>query len=212
MKSSNILLIVILLLLAGIVAYMFMGDSSKNKRTFRSSLVEIDTSKVTIIKLLNPKEGKKMSLEKTDGQWWVKNDTFKELADPSKIAGLLTGILSIKPKSLTSKNKSTWTEYQVDAEQATQLVIEEHGTTSLDLMIGKFDLKQPPVPAAAPQGGQQMPPQQARPMPFSYVRLAEETEVYTVDGMLGMALNRQPTDFLLPPPVETETADSISIE
>lgn len=207
MKSSNILLILVFLILAALVGYMFWGGGQEKQRTFRNTLIDIDTASINTIRI-TPKGGSELTVWKEGETWKVKNDTFTGDADIEKVEQLIGELLLIKPKSLTSKSEATWKEYEVDDENAMRVLIEAEGQDKMELLVGKFNIQQPKNPQAAPANPYQ---QQAQMRPLSYVRIAGEKETYSVDGLLNMSLNRKPSD-LIPPPPPPPPSDSLRLE
>lgn len=166
----------IFLILAVIVLSLFVFDSGK-ERTFRENIVEIDTAAVTKI-VIYPKSqtGSDVTLFKDDNNWKVKLDNNKVVSVPaSKIDNLLQQLITLKPIRLTAKSKDKWAELQVD-ETATRVEVYEDNDQTLNLVIGKFSFQQP------------------RSM-FTNVRLADETNVYLVEGFLDMTFNQNAEAF-----------------
>ncbi len=209
MKGSNILLILVFLVLIALVGYLFWGGGQQKQRTFRDKLVEIDTMQVNAIRI-TPKGGSELSIWKEAGNWKVKNDTFSGDAEKGKVEQLIGELTFIKPKSLTTKSKSAWVDYEVDEENAMRVIVEQENKKDLELLIGKFTIQQPKTP---PVQGANPNQQQPQMKPISYVRIAGENEVYSVDGLLNMSLNRKPGDLTtLPPPPPPDSTNMTTID
>lgn len=164
-----------LLLIA--VLYLFLFDGNKNERTFRNELVLVDTSKVDEIYLYPKAENyNEVYLKKINDEWKVKigEDKFAEVPN-SKIKNLFAQLLTIKPKRLASRDETKWKDYQVDS-TGTRVKIFEDGEQTLDIVLGRFSFQQP------------------RSM-STFVRLAEDTDVYEVDGFLDMTFNQSVNSF-----------------
>lgn len=176
-KSSNRTLTYIfagLLIIAGIVVIF---DSGKDERSFRNELVDIDTAKVTEI-LLYPKSqnNNQVRLFKDNELWKVNLSNNKNANVPrSKIQSLFTKLLEIKPNRLAARGESSWNEFEVDS-AATRIKVFEGRDLTLDLLIGRFSFQQP------------------RTM-NTFVRLAEDTDVYEVEGFLGMTFDQNADAF-----------------
>jgi hypothetical protein len=159
--------------LALLVAVMLLSDAGKNESTFKTDLVEIDTAAVTQI-LIYPKgyNHKEVKLFKNeDGVWYVALEKKSVTVPPKKIQGIFSQILAIKPTRLAAKSSSKWKEFEVDT-SGTRVKFLEGDDVALDLIIGKFSYKQ-----------------QFRSM-TSFVRLADEDEVYETNGFLSTSFNR----------------------
>ncbi len=174
---SNKTLGILFAVLVVIALLIYIGDSSSNERSFRSNLVDIDTTAVTEI-IIYPKKlsGEKVRLFEDDGSWKVElNSGNTAPVTKSKIEGLLKQLLEVKPERLAGRGSESWTEFEVDS-GATRVEVYEGADKTLDLIIGKFTFQQP------------------RTMK-SYVRLANDTDVYQVNSFLGMSFNQDANSF-----------------
>ncbi|MDZ7766133.1 MAG: DUF4340 domain-containing protein [Melioribacteraceae bacterium] len=84
-------------------------------------------------------------------------------------------LTEIKPERLAARGESSWAEFEVDS-GASRVEVYEGSSKTLDLVIGKFTFQQP------------------RTMK-SYVRLADDTDVYEVNAFLGMTFNQDANGF-----------------
>lgn len=174
---SNKKLGLIFAVLLIIVLMFFLTDSGKNERTFRDTLVEIDTAAVTAIKLYPKTTGfSEVKIFQENDSWFVILENGKKApVTGEKINSLLSQLLTITPKRLASRNKNKWNELQVDS-TGTRVVVEEGPEATLDIVIGKFSFKQP------------------RSM-STFVRLFNDADVYEVDGFLEMTFNQDANSF-----------------
>lgn len=176
-KSNKILWIIFGLLLVGTIL-IFTTESTKKERSFKKNIVQIDTSKVTEI-LISPKTNKdnEVKLVKSGNNWNVITEGGKQYLVPkSKIINLFNQLMIIKPKRLASRSKEKFNEYEVNDSTSTRIVVSEGSNKVLNLIIGKFAFKQP------------------RSM-STFVRLADETDIYEVEGFLDMSFNKKVNDF-----------------
>jgi len=175
-KSNKTLLIIFAILLIAVIL-IFNTESTKKERSFRKSLVEIDTNAITSISIFpKSKPGSEVKLLKENDVWKVSDEQFRSYSVPnSKINNLFNELSRIKPKRVAARSKSKWTEYQVDS-AATRVVAYESGSEVLNLIIGKFAFQQP------------------RSM-STFVRLMGENDVYEVDGFLDMTFNKDLKSF-----------------
>lgn len=173
-NKSNKNLGIILAILVVIVILMFATDG-KNERTFRENLVDIDTSKVSEISITSKAHGEVKLLKEND-KWKVKLNENKSASVPqTKITNLINQLIDIKPKRLAARSENKWADFQVDS-SGTRVIIKENGSTSLDLIIGRFAFQQP------------------RTM-NTYVRLQNDVDIYEVDGFLQATFNQDANSF-----------------
>lgn len=172
-KSLGILFTALLV----IAFIIIISDSGSNERSFRTELVDIDTSAVSQI-VIYPKKlsGNDVRLFAEDDKWKV------ELADgktapvsQSKIEELFRQLTEIKPERLAARGENSWAEFEVDS-GATRVEVYEGSNKTLDLVIGKFTFQQPHAMK-------------------SYVRLTDDTDVYEVNAFLGMTFNQDANGF-----------------
>ncbi len=175
-KLSIKILGIIFAILVVIVVWQLI-NSGKNERSFRSSLVSIDTAKVTSISLYPKATGHKEVRIFKEGNYWNVNlpDGKTATVPYSKILNLFDVILDIKPESVAGQNESQWKEFQVDT-SGTRVEVYEGNDKALDMTIGKFTYQQP------------------RSM-STYVRVADDPNVYQVDGFLTYTFNHAPDYF-----------------
>ncbi len=172
-KNSNFSLAVVFGALLVAVLVIYFTDLGKNERTFKSNIVDIDTSAVNEI-LIYPKvkKNKIVRLFKKNKKWFVNVSKTKTDNVPSaKIKSLFDELINIKANRVVSRSPKGWKEYEVDNKKAARIKMVENGDTTLDLLIGKFSFRQP------------------RTM-YTYLRLAGEKEVYEVEGFLSMTFNQ----------------------
>lgn len=174
--KSNKTQFIILLILVLAVIYIYFGDGVRKESNLKADLISIDTSKVSEIVISPKSNGEKIKLHKENNLWKVELSDNKFASVPTeKVVNVLSTLLKIKPNVLVSRKKKSWDEYQV-GENATKVEIYENGNKTLDLVVGKYSFQQP------------------RRM-NSFVRLANETEVYEVDGFLEMQFNQKKNSF-----------------
>jgi len=169
---SNKILAVLFVVIAVITIIVYFPSGNKTERTFRTELVEIDTSAVSEI-IISPKSmnGESFRIFKSDNIWNVTLADDKTANVPKeKVDRLLGQLLEIKPLRLAARSKSKWSEFEVDS-TATRVVVKEDGSNVLDIVIGKFLFQQPRNVS-------------------TYVRLSNESDVYLVEGFISMTLNQ----------------------
>lgn len=171
-KLNNTSLLIILLLLVGVyflVTNFELGGAESNIPT---SLVTVDTSKVTDI-LIYPKQGgQEIKLSRASGAWTVSSAGKTANADQNGIGSLLNAFSTIKPKSLAAVSKEKWAKYEVTDSLGTRVKAMNGSTVLTDIMMGKFSFQQQPQSMT------------------SYVRLYDKSQVFSVDGPVAMGFNR----------------------
>lgn len=176
-RFSNKQLGIVFAALLVILVIFLITDSGKNERTFREELVNIDTSAVSEIKLYpRAADYQEVRLFSDEGDWKVvltSGDTVK--VPKSKIKNLLNMILTIEPKRLAARGSDKWQSFEVDS-TGTRVEVYEGDNLTLDIIIGRFAFKQP------------------RSM-NTYVRLANDTDVYEVEGFLSASFNQTADNF-----------------
>jgi len=173
-NNKTLALVFILLLVIFVVFFLFDGGS---ERTFRSALVDIDSSAVTEI-LIHPasKSNNDVRIFKEGENWKVTLASGKTAnADDRKINEIFFQLMSIKPERLAARGQDKWNEFQVDS-TGTRVEVKEGSETTLDIILGRFAFQQP------------------RTM-NTYVRLANDTDVYEVPGFLSMTFNQGADSF-----------------
>jgi len=88
-------------------------------------------------------------------------------------------------KRFAGKGKDAWTKYELSDSAATKVTIKSSDETIAEVLVGKFSYNVP----KDEQQQQQMQYRQQRGEMTSYVRLADEKEVYAVDGYLKMTFS-----------------------
>jgi len=174
--SVKILLIVFAVLII-IVAWQYVFNAGKSERSFRSTLVSIDTAKVTSISIYPAATGhKEVKIYKEGNYWNVNLPNGKSATVPtSKVEDLFIQLLVIKPESVAGLNESQWKNFDVDT-SGTRVKVFEGNNNTLDLTIGKFTYQQP------------------RSM-STYVRVEGDPNVYQVDGFLTYTFNHSADYF-----------------
>jgi len=180
--DNRILLLILVILVAVFLVAKFL-KTGKTEKSFKTELVQLDTSKITTI-LLYPKADdlEEIRFVLNGNNWTVSKDGVISDVGDNAVEGLLAQLIQVKPKRLAARSKERWEEYQLTDSLATRIrVIEKGNNETLDLMIGKFTYQQ----SNDPYGGR------GNVIGTTYVRLWDEEEIYAVDGFLSMSVNRE---------------------
>lgn len=157
------LLIVLVVLVGVFLIVKFTGNSGRSE-SFRSTLVELDTAKVTKVEILSPSDT--TVLTKSEGKWTVNKEY---LADANTVKGMLANLQRIEPSRIASRSEDSWKDFQVD-ETGTRVVVYESGDKTLDIILGRFNVE-----------GQRSY--------YSYVRLSEDPDVYVAKDFMKMSIS-----------------------
>ncbi|MEM1138136.1 MAG: DUF4340 domain-containing protein [Bacteroidota bacterium] len=173
--SNTQLFIVLIALIAVYSVREFFGKPNRSK-AFKANIVEIDTTAVTQVQIVKP--GTSFKLKKANVTWEVyENEKQLAKAEASKVNNALTELLSLKPSRVASRKEEKWTDFQVDS-SGTQVQVFEGENKTLDLIIGRFGVKN----------------MQARQFQ-TYVRLADEPEVYACEDFFGASFPSNANDY-----------------
>jgi len=176
-KLSTKTLILIFVVLLAVVAIFIIYDSSHGERSFRNTLVSIDTAKVTSINIY-PKatHHKEVHIFKEGNYWKVKLTDGKDVEIPkSKINQLLSQLLLFQPVGVAAQSKDKWKEFQVDT-SGTRVEVYQGSNNTADITIGKFTYHRP----------NNM---------MTYVRVGGDDNVYEVLGFMNFEFNHNADYF-----------------
>jgi len=170
MKNKTLLLIFISLLVV-FLASQFAFE--KKKRTFKTELIQLDTSAITSI-LLYPKSDnqEEILLKKEAGFWAISKGNVTNKANQGTVSSILRNLSLIKTKRVASKSRDKWVDYEVEETSGSRVKAYAGDKLLEDFIVGRFNFNQ-----QTRQG-------------ISYVRLEGGDEVYAVDGFLSMTMNQ----------------------
>ncbi len=182
-KFNNKYLLILLAVLIALFIFVKFFRSARTERTLKTDIVQLDTSKVSKI-LLYPQteKGQEVVFTKKGNDWKVSNGKIEVDPEKNSIRNLLAQLIEIKVKRLVSRSKDKWAEYLLTDTSATKIKVFEGEREKLNLYIGKFTYQQSQDPYSAYGGG--------GVIGTSYVRIADEDEIYAVDGFLTFVFNQ----------------------
>ncbi|MCD4745783.1 MAG: DUF4340 domain-containing protein [Bacteroidales bacterium] len=170
----------IILLAILVIIYIISNLSDSGERTFKSELVTIDTADITSI-IIQPKigGGDEIKLTRTGYDW--KLESGDKIYDPDKNAAnnILSELIKIKPERVAATDDSKWKQYEVTDSTGTRVLLKKKNKVVADLYVGKFSYA---------QAKNAQPNQRQQGKMTTYVRLADEKEVYAVEGFLKMTI------------------------
>jgi hypothetical protein len=183
-KLNNKILLIVLVAMVGVFALSRLFRSPKLEANMRKELITLDTAKVTEVRIAaSAASDKEMKLLKSGTQWWVSRGNKKYTAEAATIKSMLASVASLQAQRMVSRKKDKWETFNV-GEKGTHVSIWNGGNRMADFYVGKTGFNQSP---GGYQGG--------FAGAYTYVRLADETEVYSVDGFLESTFNRAADDF-----------------
>lgn len=172
-RFTNRQLLIALGVLAGLYLLSFAFGGRK-ARTFRETVAVLDTAQVNQLRIMRPGT-EPVELVKNGPDWQVRLPSGQlapaEAGSVSRALGQITRLVATQ---LMSRREADWASFKVDS-TGTRLQAMAGEGVLLDLVIGRSDF------------------QQTRQT--SYVRLADETEVYGVSGFLEMSFSRARDDW-----------------
>lgn len=178
-KPSQLLIVfAILLLLFAVTQWI---QNRKGEKTFRSEIAPFDTAKVTEIVL---QEGKKeVRIFKTNNLWKVSSGNAVWIADPNAVRNLMEEVSLLKAEQVAATSDAFWKELGVDDSAGIHVTIKGNRKTLAAIVAGRFSYR-PPLSPYDRQGAA-----------ITYVRRADEKNVYAVDGFLRFSMAPDPGSF-----------------
>jgi len=178
-KLSNKFLLILFAILAIVVAIVFIHDSKKGERTFKSELFTIDSSAVTSITIYpKGKANEIIKLGKEGKEWDVISNNKHYPADSSFVKNILHVLAHIAPERVAGTDNASWKEYDMTDEASTRVVVEQGQNVAADFRVGKISFSQGQR-SQNRRGNQNMEVK-------SHIRVAGDDRVYVVDGFLSM--------------------------
>lgn len=174
--SAKTLISVFIILLIIVLIFVYF-DGEHGERTFKTNLVDIDTSAVTSIQIYpEVTNHKRVKIYKDGKEWKVLLPNNKSAIVPKeKVDGLFRELNAVKANNLASTDESKWKEFKVDS-SGIEVQVYEGNNKTLDLIIGKFEYHKPNTM-------------------ISFVRIQNENEIYGVNGFLNFAFNHDQNYF-----------------
>lgn len=187
-RFNNRNLLIVLGILLTLLLMTVIVKIPKEKSTLKDRIVDLDTADVYSIKI-SPKSsgGKPFEFVRENTKWSIKQESIVAVPRKDAIRSIFSEILSVKPQSLASVDKTKWKEFELTDSLATRIsFFSKKGKNLADLMIGKFTYKQVSNPYS--YGGNNIEG-------TSFVRLPDKKEIYAVDGFLAFSLGGNFNDW-----------------
>jgi hypothetical protein len=180
--TSRILIIILIVLLA---VYFVVTQLSSRDRTFKDKILSFDSKNVTEILISDPKAKTEVKLELDGKEWKVLANGKTYNGDTNVVKNILKQLGDLQTKRFAGKGEDAWIKFQVTDTNAIKVTLMGKSDRVAELYIGRFSYSQPKG-----QEKQAMQQQQPKGEMNTYVRAAEDKEVYAVDGFMRMNFNR----------------------
>ena len=146
-----------------------------SETSFKSTLFQVDTAVVNKI-VLYPKgiDSTSILLKRNNTKWEISNGNITTLADADRVKSILSQVSYILTKRLISKKSENQIDYEVDEQSGKLVEVYANDKLVNKIIFGRFNFN-PNTRSAT-----------------SYARLADDNEIYALDGMLSMSFD---TDF-----------------
>jgi hypothetical protein len=181
-KFKSWMLMIVLAVL--MIIYLLVRYAGSSERTFKEKVLSFDAATISEIVIKDPKskEGGPLDLKFTGEKWLVSNGGKEYNADSNTVKNILKQLSDLPTKRYAGKGRDAWKKYELTDSSATLVTLKASNKTVAEIYIGKFSYNQPKDQQPQMQGRQQ------RGDMTTYVRLADEKDVYAVDGFLKMGL------------------------
>jgi len=176
-KTNSTLLIVLVVLLVAVVANQVI-KSKKGERTFKAELVSFSADDVEGISIFTKGNNyEEMKMAKNGEEWLLSFRDKQYTADKDMAANLANDLSSLRADRLVANKKDKWADFDVTDTSGVRVVVHGAKDELCDLRIGRFSYNQGSGKAS------------------TFIRLDNEREVYSVEGYLSMAFNRDIDGF-----------------
>jgi hypothetical protein len=174
-KVSLRILLYILVALTCLTVITQLSEKMNGDRSFRSQLASFDTAQVTGVVLSDLKSGNKgFELIKAGNGWKMKANGREYRTDDNYIRSMIWGISQLKAERIAASNENKWKEFEVTDSLALRVTLKGKSKVLADLLVGKFNYQSPAGSNPFEQQGNMT----------TYIRVADEQEVYAVNGFI----------------------------
>ncbi|HPS51523.1 MAG TPA: hypothetical protein PK892_12525, partial [Bacteroidales bacterium] len=123
-KISNKTLLIAFVVLAIVVAAVFLYDSNKGDRTFKSELFRIDSARVSSITIYPKGKTEGLVLSGTGKNWTVKAGGKTYQADTAAVQQVIGAIVRALPERVAATDPSGWKELEIDDSASMRQMVE----------------------------------------------------------------------------------------
>jgi hypothetical protein len=173
-----------IILAALMIIYLIVRYAGSDDRTFRDKVLSVDSATITEILISDPKSKEGAVDLKFSGDKWTVNNGGKDYsADSNVVKNILNQLSDMPTKRYAGKGRDAWVKYELTDSSATLVTLKASGKPVAKMYIGKFAYNM------SKDQQQQAQARQQRGDMTTYVRLADEKDVYAVDGFLKMSFS-----------------------
>jgi hypothetical protein len=185
-KINNKILVIGLAALVGIFVLSKLFRSPKLEGNIRKELISLDTAEISEVRVATAGDQPKViRLTRENNEWKAIQDDKTYPADRSALKSLLATVADMNAVRMVSRKKDKWDSYNV-GEKSTDVSVYVDGSKEAEFRVGKTGFNQN-------QGGQQFGRQGIEA--YTHIRMADEDEVYMVNGFLEATFNRSINDW-----------------
>jgi hypothetical protein len=185
-KINNKILIIGAVVLVGIFVITKLFRSPRLEGNIRKELVNIDTADVTEIRMTSSGDQPRLvKLMRDNGKWMAVLDDKSYPADRSAVSSVLAMVSDLNAVRMVSRKKEKWESFNV-GEKGTNVSVYVDGKQEAEFRVGKTGFNQNPSQQQFGRQGIEA---------FTYVRMADEEEVYMVNGFLEASFNKPINDW-----------------
>jgi Domain of unknown function (DUF4340) len=191
---NNKILILVFAALVGAFVLVRLFRTPALESNMKKELVGLDTSKVTMIKIWPASaKGEEIQFVKGTVRWTVKKGDKEYNVEQGSANSLLGYVVKLVPQKMATRKKEKWGDYQV-GDSATRVQFLAKDDVLADVRIGRIGFDQNEMQRMQQQQ-QQFGGRGGFGGAFTYVRLEDEDEVYTVEGFLNSSFDRSLNDW-----------------
>lgn len=183
-KRTKILAVILAVIVALYFILQYSGNTESNYRTI---VMEIDTAALNKIIISPSKSAVKITLSKENGKWFVTSGSDNFEAEPAKVNQLISSLNKLGIQQVASMTKEQWKKYAVTDSLANKIEFMQNDKLLANIMIGTFNYIQPEA-GANPYG-------RSRGEIITFLRVDNETPVYSISSQIGMTLGKSVSDY-----------------
>jgi len=173
-KFSNRQLGIVLGSLLGLYLISWVIDRPTDN-TFEKELVSLDTAQINRIVITPPDEEAPLELQKNEGSWMIQQADQSYRASENLIKAALSAVNSLTANQLVSNREASWEEYEVSDSAGVKVEVYEAGDLAANLVLGRSQFQQTGM--------------------MTYVRQADQPQVYLVDGYINSTFDKPIDDW-----------------
>jgi hypothetical protein len=175
MNNRTLLIVFIAALFVFLGSKLFRG---KRAGSFDPEIVQIDSSKVDRLAFVSAgAQPETFELIKEGDNWKAVKEGKSVNASVSSVRQILQPLAALNAKRMVTKDPARYAEYEIDEGRAARITIYSGKKKLADLLVGGFRFDQAARTAS------------------SFIKHADQPEVYLIDGFLSMSLKARFDQF-----------------